>query len=459
VSAGAGHEDQWKPDGPIPTQANLHAAEHVETNIDAVAQLTPKAELRVEGSWSNLLQDTLSGTSYAINKNISKSIKATLTAETAIGVVQASGYQNDLAATYDLSGPITWKNTITVAAIQDLFKLGTNNTFRIGGEYRHNQINTAAISGGEVFYDDWSGSGMWNWGISPHLTSTLAVRVDDLQLGRSGTFPAGAPMSLNSNWNRTVVSDSENYTLAWRPTDVDTVRGSFGRGVQAPTLIDLSIQFQIGPGLFYGGNPNLKPSRVDNFELAYDHSFSLAKLGVRAFYQIWKDLKNETGVHTDLVSGPYASALIPANVANSKEAGLEFTGSTQIRKNLSLHADVTFTHAQDKSIAQGVDPLSLGVAFRSTTPAARGNVGLTWTPGQWEVDTNVHYVSDYKYFNASNVLSPIDAFAAVSARVGYKFKNGVIMGVSGQNLIDNHQKQTIGLPAETAVQFTISKSW
>lgn len=471
VSAGAGHEDQWTPNGSLPTQANLHDAEHVETNIDAVAQLTAKTELRVEGSWSNIQQDTLSGTQYAINKSDTKSIKATITSETPIGVVQASAYQNDLDATYYLSGADTWKNTITVADIQDLFKIGTSNTFRIGGEYRHNEINTVVVGGGKVFYDDWSGSGMWNWGISPQLTSTLAIRVDDLDLGRTGSFPTGMLLASNSYWDREIVSDSENYTLAWRPTDVDTFRASFGRGIQAPTLIDLSIQFPVQTSpfpIYYGGNPDLKPSRVDNFELAYDHSFSFAKFGARAFYQIWKDLKTETGNHTDILisSSPLSVDVLPTNVANSKETGLEFTASSQIHKDLTLHGDVTFTHVQDKSIEAGVDPVSNYVAFHATTPAARGNVGLTWTHGPWEVDTNVHYVSDYKGFGLTNgtatavsVLTPVKAFAAVSARVGYKFKNGVVVAVSGQNLFDNHQQQTIGLPAETAVQFTISKSW
>jgi len=92
---------------------------------------------------------------------------------------------------------------------------------------------------------------MWNWAVNEHLTTTAAVRVDKLSLERSGTFVARAPMANNALWDRDITETSANLTAAWRPTEADTFRISYGRGIQAPSLIEMGgiqLPIALAPG-------------------------------------------------------------------------------------------------------------------------------------------------------------------------------------------------------------------
>ncbi|MDB5458090.1 MAG: hypothetical protein JWP92_3675 [Caulobacter sp.] len=460
-SAGAEERDEWSRTGPLPLATTVHDPARVTTAVDVVAQLAPKTELRVEGSWANTQQDVLAGYSYAVAKMITTSGKATLTSDTRFGQIQAQAYQNQLNAKYSLANGIRWENTITVASLQDLFKVGPDHTFRFGGEYRHNTLNVAPIGGADISYDVWSGSAMWNWAISDKLTTTAAVRYDTLQLERTGTFPARIPLANNANWDRTVSEPSLNLTAAWRPAALDTFRASFARGVQAPSLIELGgVQLASGP-VFLLGNPNLKPTIVTNYELAYDHDFKVAKVGVRLFSQDWKDLKSGLGTAA-LDYAPTATTnpgFTYRNVSDSKMKGVELTAAGQLAGGFGWRGDYTYTDVKD-SLFPGMNAVARYAAFESTTPKTRGNIGANWSKGPWETDANLHYVGDFKWYDITNgALQPVKAYASLSSRVGYRMDNGVTLALSGQNLLAERQKQTRGLQAERQLVASISKAW
>jgi iron complex outermembrane receptor protein len=465
ISGGGEGQNEWKTTGALPLSTSLHDPVSTESNLDAVAQLAPKTDLRVEGSWSNVQSTSMAVYSYELTKTVTTSEKATLTSDTNYGLVQASAYSDQLQIRYPNFGG-DWDNTIDVASLQDLFKIGADNTFRIGAEFRHNTLNSSPIGGANVSYNVWAGSGMWNWVINSQLTSTLAVRVDDMRLSRSGGFPAGIPLADNALWDRTLVEHSENYTLAWRPTSADTFRLSFARGIQAPSLIEfgaLQLAEAPAPGvtLYVMGNPDLQPAIVTNYEAAYDHDFTVAKVGLRFFVQDWSNLAgglNFGGLNIAPTLTTYP-AINYQNAANSEERGVEVNASGKFTASLGWHADYTYTDVKD-SVFAGVDPVGSAVAFRATTPKYRGNVGLDWDQGPWETQVNLHYVGAYMFYNMlDGALAPVNAYGALSARVGYRFQDGVIVAVSGQDLAENRQRQTTGLEAERQVQFTISKAW
>ena len=469
LSAGAASADEWANTGPLPTAAQRHDPRSAQANLDLVAQLAPKTELRVEGGWSNVQQDTQAGGySYTVTKLITASAKATVTSDTDFGTIQAQAYQNQLTAKYGLVGGINWKNTITVASLQDLFKVGAAHTVRIGGEYRHNTLNVAPVGGADVSYDVLAASGMWNWAVSQHLTTTAALRVDRLSLERSGTFLPRAPMADNALWDRDITKTSANVTVAWRPTDQDTFRVSYGRGVQAPSLIEMGgiqLPVAIAPGFSIDliGNPNLKPSIVTSYEVAYDRDVAAikGKVGLRVFTQDWKDLKSaiSTAGLDILPTAATDGAATYINAADSKLKGVEVTASGKLTETLGWRADYTWTDVKDAPFA-GINPVARYVAFEKTTPKGRGNVGLDWVKGPWEADANLHYVGDFDFYDITNgALKPVDAYGSLSARLGYRTEGGVTLALSGQNLLTERQKQTRGLEAERRVLVSVSKAW
>ncbi len=465
LSAGGQAEDEWKRQPGQTINGTLHDFSRLESNADVVAQLSPKTELRLEGSWSNSQHDGLSEDNYVVNKTVTTSEKATLISDTRFGLIQASAYQNQLALTYWNATPFTWHNDVTVASLQDLFKLGASNTFRIDGEYRHNTINTTPFHGGRISYDVWSASGMWNWEITPQVTTTTSVRIDNLQLNRTGIFAPGVPQANNALWDRTITEPSVNFTAAWRPSAKDTFRLSYARGVQVPGLSALgAIQFpvQVAPGFTFDliGNPLMEPTIVTNYEASYDRDLVFAKVGLRIFLQDWKNMASQTAA-SSIDFFPTATTNIASSYLNgssSQTQGAEFTATGKITDGLNWRANYTYTHVKDSPYA-GVDAAARGLLYSATTPKYRGNVGLDWERGPWEVDGNVHFVGTQSYYNYLKVLSPVNAYASLSSRVGYKFDNGMSVALSGQNLLQDRQKQTTGLEVEREVQFTVTKAW
>ena len=467
LSAGAERGDEWKNTVAVdPTR--LHDPRSVSVALDTVTQLSPKAELRVEGNWSNVQQSTVAGANYSPTKSLTHSVKGTLSAETQLGLVQVSAYQNDLSAKYVIVGSTNWENRIRVVSAQDIFKVGAAHTFRVGAEYRNNTLNIAPVDTGDISYDVYSASGMWNWAINDRLATTVALRHDTLKLERSGTFPAGLPLANNALWNRDVNEVSANAAVVWRPTADDTVRFSYGHGVQAPTLVELG-GFQaivpVAPGVNFAliGNPDLKPSIVDNYQVSYDRNVpSLgAKFGVRVFWQQWSDIKglpNTQGfdiapTRTTLPASQFA------NTSDSEMQGFELSASGKAENGFRWSADYTYTDVKDEPFA-GVDPSIRGAAFERTTPKSRGNVSAGWTGGAIEADAFVRYVSSFDYYPlAAGPMQRIDGHATLGGRVAYRLEDGTTFAVSGQNLLKERQAQTNLLKAERRMQLSISKAW
>ncbi|MDB5439220.1 MAG: hypothetical protein JWM33_1647, partial [Caulobacteraceae bacterium] len=361
LSVGGASRNEWKLIGALPLASALHDPERFKSNLDVVAQLAPRTDLRIEGSWSNVQQDANVDTGYAIYKMVNTSEKATLTSDTRLGLIQAQAYHNLMSAKYTILDGINSHNNIIVASLQDLFKLGADSTFRVAAEYRHNTLTVAPIGGADISYDIWSGSGMLNWAINPQLTATAAVRLDHLALQRTGSFAPRVPIATNSAWDRNIVEPSINLTGAWRPTATDTVRISYARGVKLPSLIELGglqVGFPVAPGVnFYLiGNPKLNPSIATNYELAYDHKFAIAKIGARVFLQHWTNL---TGAASAAALDYFPTATTDGaisydNVSASTEKGVELAASGKIVDGLNWRADTTYTQVRDR-LLPGVD--------------------------------------------------------------------------------------------------------
>ncbi|HTK36587.1 MAG TPA: TonB-dependent receptor [Caulobacteraceae bacterium] len=475
LSGGGSAEHEWRaifptsqssPVVPAPAIGGLHDPTRGQANLDLVAQLTSKSDLRFESSWSNIQGNVAAPYSYSTVKMLTTSVRGIMTSDTRYGLIQASAYQNRLDIKGD-AGSVFWENTVDVANVQDTFKAGTGNIFRISGDYRHNHLNTQPVAGGEISYNVWSASGMWNRRVTSQLALTAAIRVDDLQLHRSGTFPARIPLASNSYWDHDIVQPSVNVTGLWRPTAEDSFRLSYARGVQTPTLLEMgalqeAVELAPGVTLNVTGNPNLRPTIVVNYEAAYDRQFKQAKLGLRLFVQNWSDIIGDFSGGGGLVLPPTATtnlAVIPANVSNSEETGVELTASGRLLANLKWRADYTYSTVRD-SLFGAADPVANLVAFQAITPKYRGNVGLGWARGPWEADANLHYVGAHKFYNVVNgALAPVDAYGSLSARIGYRLESGVVLALSGQNLLAERQAQTTGLKAERRWQFTMSRAW
>ncbi|WP_374467788.1 TonB-dependent receptor plug domain-containing protein [Phenylobacterium sp.] len=468
LSFGAEKQDEWKNTIGLADVTRIHDPENVSASLDTVAQLTDKTQLRVEGSWSNVQESTIAGASYSPTKSAVSSVKATLASETKLGLLQVSAYQNDLSAKYIILGRTEWENRIRVVSLQDLFKVGAAHTFRIGAEYRNNTLNTAPLKNGDIGYDVFAVSGMWNWQISEKIATTIALRHDTMDIERTGGFPAGAPLADNALWDRKVKELSVNAAVVFRPTSEDTIKLSYGRGVQAPTLVEmagLSGTTPVSPtvNLAFIGNPTLRPSIVENYQVSYDRNITAlnAKVGVRAFVQKWEDIKGLPS--TSGIDIAPTRTTLPAvqfiNTSDSEMKGFEVLASGNAKNGFRWSADYTYTDVEDEPFA-GVNTVLRSTAFERTSPKHRGNLAAGWANKAWEADAFLHYVGKFETVRQVGTgLGEVDAFTTLGARVARKLDNGVTFAVAGQNLLEKRQRQTNGLEAERRMFVSISKAW
>ncbi len=378
------------------------------------------------------------------------SVLGRVAAETDIGLLQATTYTNLADHTVrvpQIGGPIAFHDRLAVAQVQDLFQLGTAHTIRVSGEYRHNSVNTAPLTGGTIAYDVGSLAGMWEWKLHPDLTLTTALRYDRLALGRSGSFPAGTPFT-NGLWDRTLDEVSFNIGAVWRATAADTLRLTVARGLELPSLLEFGGFAVEIPGQFViMGNPRLTPTTVTNYEAGWEHELADRDLRTKAavFFQTSDDLPS-LFTATATVSAFGLPILLADTVGDSSEIGVELAvkggGATGWRWALAYAPRLVSDHLRPNQ-----PPFATSVDFHHTTPRHVATAALGWSGGDWEADAFLRVQSDAIGFTlaptgTSFVPVPVGPYAALDARIGYRLTDTVTLSLAGQNLATARQAQT-----------------
>jgi outer membrane receptor for ferrienterochelin and colicins len=391
-----------------------------------------------------------------------KSVKVQLSADTRIGLVQATAYTNWISLQVFQPAPVSANllvdNQVTVAQLQDVFKIGSRHTLRASIEYRHNTMPTL-IDGGQISYDVASATGMWDWNVTPSLAITNAVRLDNLTLGRSGPSPVGYGLT-NADWNgRTLREPSFNSGFVWRPDAADTLRLTAARGVQVPSLAEFGGILVPTPFGFVSGIPTVKPGIVTNYELGWDRA--LPSTGGRLRLSVYHEtLRAIVGLNagSDYSLGLFA---IPANIGQSEATGLELSLDGTFGKNARWGASYTPEFISDH-FGPGFTLATTGVDFAHTTPAHVVNLNLGWARGRWEADGYLRYESAFYGIERStviatngDVLTPIPDYVSVDSRLGYKLGDRFTLSLSGQNLLYSRQRQTSGPDVERRVFLTL----
>ena len=257
--------------------------------------------------------------------------------QTDYGLIVNDNYFNRSFDTL-LFGPLDGGNSplttdLAVSKLEDQFKIGADNTFRVGVEYRNKTFSANGSPEAEVLPErtaleenNYAASAAWLWQVNDKLSWTNAGRFDHLDMTETGTLPAGSYFNY-ADYGHVINTFSGNSGFNYKATDNDTFRLSYGRGVQEPSMIESGVgQFSnIGVLFEFLGNPELKPTIVQNYELDYDRKisgiYSTAKFAV--FYQENRDIKAFTSAGFVNFNGVPALLYTPENVGNSQGWGGE----------------------------------------------------------------------------------------------------------------------------------------
>lgn len=439
---------------------------HRETGaVEGRFALTSKVNLTAEATFTNVDQSEMTSVYTSARALYElRSYKVELQADTDYGVISALAYRNESEIAYSF-GPLSAE--LTTFRVQDLFKVGTNNTFRIGAEYRDGQTASFPDPGnGDFGYESMAASVMWNHKFSNTWDLTLAGRYDVVDWSRDGA-PTALYSFTQDDYSVSFEEFSYNAALVWRPSFGGSMRFMAGRGIQAPTSFDIGFTLQTTAGgnpIILSGNPNMVPSIVDSFEVAYDRSLT-PTIDMRAavFMQDTSDVRGQFGLFPDLLPPAVTiPTLLFDNRGDTTTTGFELGFAGDPEGHWDWDANYTYQKTEDD--LDGTFGLGHVQNFEGATPTHLFNGHLGWTGEQLSVDGFVNYVAD-----TTSPLQPvfgvptqvdIDAYVAVSLRAGYRFNDHVAVSVNAQNANFGDGENTgANAQGESRVWFGLSSSF
>jgi iron complex outermembrane receptor protein len=314
------------------------------------------------------------------------SLKASYTANTGLGHINATGYYTGMQAPWVQTPafrPFGVADRSAVGQVSDVFKAGSSDSVRLAGEVRHDEMSAGSLTDGTLAGDLGAGSAMWEHSFAPGLTSVNAVRYDYFKLGRSG--PA-LPLNLytNTDFDRSVQGFSANSAIIDKIGQADTLRLSFARGLKLPSLADFGQveQFQYYP-LYHFGNPDLVPSAIYDYQAGWDHHIALwdATNRLSVFHQM-------TMHH---IGGAYV--LFPAAVvqestmgAGSVANGIEWALQHKAKEGWTWGVNYTFERLHEHA----------DLGFQDAVPLHKANADIGYAWKAWDADLTAGYASATK---------------------------------------------------------------
>jgi outer membrane receptor for ferrienterochelin and colicins len=431
-------------------------------NIDGRLRIAPGVEAYVEGSMSDsrVAEKGFQG-AFDTNFTRTNSLRAGISADTAIGLLSLSAYRNGQQVSISSGTPIgvaNWVNDdVYVVQASDLVKLGTDHTLRLGFEYRNNAATAPGFFQGTIGYEVYAASLMWNWQITSDLSLTNAIRVDDLHLRYSGTLAAGTGFTGADYDHAGLAVPSFNSGLVFNLTEQDTLRLMLARGVQLPSLVDFGLQIPFGTfgPVVIAGSPNVRPSTVDSIELDYDRALPVidSSLRVALFAQRNRDLISQPFAVPPAIGPTGLPVLLAGNVGGSDAVGAELSIKGHSESGFRWQLGYAFVATTDNTVLNRGFVVTSAVDYARSVPRNVVIAGFGYTRGPLEIDFLGRWQSSYRDFQISPaplLLQPVEVqnYVTLNARIGYRITDNFTAAVAVQQFNVSRLLQTAGPPVE-----------
>jgi outer membrane receptor for ferrienterochelin and colicins len=401
-------------------------------SLEGRVQLSDGINLTAEATFTDVTTNELTSiylSAYTLYELAS--YKADLEADTPWGFMTASAYRNETELLYSF-GPLS--STLTTARLQDLFRIGSNDTIRLSAEYREANVTSFPDpTNGDFGYETTAFALMWNHKFSNAVDITLAGRFDSVSWSRDAEPNPAIYAFSRSDYDVSIEEFSYNAALVWRPESGGAVRFTAARGVQAPTMFDVGFTLPFS-GIALTGDPNIDPSIVTNYEIAYDRAISPSTtLRAAVFHQETQDVKGGFGSFPDLFA-PVPTFLF-TNRGDTAVTGAEITLAGRPEGPWSWDVNYTYKSVEDDLTAFST---TTALNFEEASPEHILNGHLGWSEGRFTFDGYANYVSSVNMpmqasFGAAT-LEPIDAYFAFSLRGAIAINDHLELSLNAQNV-------------------------
>lgn len=301
-----------------------------------------------------------------------------------------------LGRDFDHSQYRTWG-----ADFKDTYTANERHTLTYGAEYRKEKAGGTRMGRGTGNYRQEWVSGLGKPWSSARVETGGAYLQDEWSLGSSLYFVPGLRydhyQSFGGRW-------SPRAGLAWKMTPGLWVKTNYGRGYRAPTIFELYARMERAMGMVYevDGNPDLRPEKSRNFDLALEMQRGRADGSIRYFHN-----RIDDSIRTRLL-GFYGGRLHYRydNVRQARTQGVEAEGKYAFDSRWSLGAGYTYLDARDRQ-----DRSRLAGDARSS-----GNVELSWKDGgahPWTLTLDNRWYRDYLNDDGRQYTYSLTGFHAV----------------------------------------------
>lgn len=301
-----------------------------------------------------------------------------------------------LGRDFDHSQYRTWG-----AEFKDTYSASERHTLTYGAEYRKEKAGGTRMGYGTGNYRlEWSGGVAKPWS-SAQVETGGAYLQDEWDLGGNLYFVPGLRYdhyeSFGGRW-------SPRAGLTWKMTPGLSVKTNYGRGYRAPSIFELYARMERAMGMVYevDGNPDLRPEKSRDFDLALDMKRGKADGSVRYFHNRIDDLIKEQ------LLGFYGGRLHYryGNIKQAETQGVEAEGRYAFDSHWSLGAGYTYLDARNRQ-----DYSRLTGDARST-----GSVELSWKDGgahPWTLTLDNRWYRDYLNDDGRQYTYSLTGFHAV----------------------------------------------
>ncbi|HYD32686.1 MAG TPA: TonB-dependent receptor [Azospirillaceae bacterium] len=468
LSLGGFNADEFDTGYDTPTLAANYAPFRTEPerrsfSADGLFQLTDSSQFGVELTKVRTRQSEFGPLAdMARGLYETSSAKASYTADTPVGLIEAMVYHNRLDLEELSTAFLNYiaHNRTTVARLQNQYRINADHSVRLSTEFRHNEMNTQPILDADIAYSVYSAGGMWDWAVADGLGLTNAVRLDHWRLDRYGTIafpPDAVPPFSDEDFKQAFTDISVNSGLVARPTAVDTLRLMYSRGLKVPALAEMGyIEVgQVSPEhrddfdyVFYSGNPLLKPTTANNYEIGWERRLPAlnAVLELSLFYQTHENLQGWMGADPTTIRGRMVD-FTTGNIGESEAWGGEIGLSGRIGAPWRWGVNYTYETVHDH-LDVNQTGITHPILFEDGTPRHRINAHIGYTDGPWEADLFGHYLTGFDTlrwtfrpdFNAYETVR-VPAHLVVNGRLGYQLTDSITVALEGLGITEAEHRE------------------
>ncbi|WP_425056101.1 TonB-dependent receptor domain-containing protein [Pseudomonas abyssi] len=249
----------------------------------------------------------------------------------------------------DVSGPNTFTDTVLDGRVG--LPLGEHHLLTLGAETRREELEDPTVNlDGKAEQDHYAAFAQDEIWFNEQWELVLGARVDRHQ---------------DFGWET-----SPRAYLMFHPSDALTLRAGVGHGFKAPTLKQLSPEYEsraaMGGRGIIRGNPELEPETNQSFELGAELDKGRWMLAATLFRN---DVDNliET-IRLPVCDVPGRVCLEYDNIAEARLQGLELSGRVILLDPLELSANYTYLDAENRVTGERL----------ADRPRHRANASLNW---------------------------------------------------------------------------------